>query len=134
MHRIFIGLILALAPLAAQEPAPDKIQLKNGDLISGRILSLKDGKLLLETAGAGKITLSWDAIRTFETKGTHKVVLEDGTVLERRITPGEGETVKAPGTGLHLPAIPLARITSIDPPPPPRESSVLTPGPTASNL
>jgi len=43
----------------------DSVQLKNGDRISGTILGIADGKLILKTDYAGVIRIEWSAIATW---------------------------------------------------------------------
>lgn len=63
LFSLFVITLFA-APLQA-----DSLLLKNGDRLSGTILLLDNGKLLLKTDYAGTITIKTDKIATIETDG-----------------------------------------------------------------
>ncbi|HHX35073.1 MAG TPA: DUF481 domain-containing protein [Gammaproteobacteria bacterium] len=68
-----IGLIFSLSVHA------DTVWLKNGDRLTGRILVLDTGKLLLETDYAGTITLNIKKVATLESKQNLLVKLDKFT-------------------------------------------------------
>ncbi len=109
-------LILCTA-LPAQEP--DTVFLKNGDRISGKILDLKGGKLVVKTDAAGNVTLEWAQVKSLKSGTPLKLVLKDGTELKRRVSPGEGGKLRIEGGALGLQALPLGLVTGINPPPVP---------------
>jgi putative salt-induced outer membrane protein len=84
-------LILAGASLAAA----DQVTLKNGDRLTGKIVT-GDGKtLLLKTEFAGDVTLQWDAITAIESTDIVHLTLKDGTKLSGKITTQDGRFVVA---------------------------------------
>jgi hypothetical protein len=58
--------LLAFAIVLASARADDVV-LRNGDRVSGVVVSLADGKLVLRTPYAGEVALDWASISTFST-------------------------------------------------------------------
>jgi putative salt-induced outer membrane protein YdiY len=112
-----------LAPLIAMgaslPPLPaDEIFLKNGDRISGKIVSMADEKLVVDTGGtAGQVTLAWKEIKTINSDAPVKVLLKDGTSMERLLASTDGGAVLLKGGDVELPAIRLDQFDKINPPP-----------------
>jgi putative salt-induced outer membrane protein len=93
MRRSFLCALL-IAVFASAGMA-DQITLKNGDRLSGDIVS-GDGKtLLLKTEFAGDVTIQWDAIVSIESKQNLNLTLKDGTKLSGKITTTDGKFVVA---------------------------------------
>ena len=109
---------LALAFLALAVPAQDKdtVILKNGDRITGKVLNLAGGKLILQTDAAGKVSLEWSKVKSLSTSSPLKLVLKDGTTVNRRIVTAKDGTLVLEGGDLGLPAIPFSMVSSINPP------------------
>jgi putative salt-induced outer membrane protein YdiY len=78
---IVIALVVYLMLSSAMALA-DEIHLRNGDRISGKIIRMEDGKLVVKTNYAGEITISWQEVVSLSVEEKIKVVLEDGTALE----------------------------------------------------
>ena len=106
-------LIVAALPLGA-----DDVYLKNGNHLSGAIVSMNEGKLVLETEFAGRLTIDWRHVERLSADAPLTLVLADGSTI--RGIPTSDET---PGR-LRLAAEPtadpvpveLARVTGINPP------------------
>lgn len=60
----------------------DEVRLKNGDRITGNIVSMENDELVLKTSYAGKITVKWEEVANFSTDGNIDVVFTDGTRLK----------------------------------------------------
>jgi putative salt-induced outer membrane protein YdiY len=102
---------------AATLAKADQIILKNGDIITGTIDSAADGNLVITSPIAGKITVALSDVKTFSTDGPIKIELDNGTVLNQQISQAAaGEFSTAPGGLLNAPAIPVAKISRINPP------------------
>lgn len=67
----------------------DQVFLTNGDRITGKIIKLTDGKMVLASELAGQITIEAKNIKTFGSDAPMKVVLKDGTAFERKTVAGE---------------------------------------------
>ena len=55
----------------------DEIHLKNGDRISGEILSMKDNKLTVKTSYAGEIGIRWSEVVNVKTDQEISVILNN---------------------------------------------------------
>jgi putative salt-induced outer membrane protein YdiY len=60
----------------------DEVRLKNGDRLSGRVLSMQAGKLALKTSYAGEINIHWAEIINITTDESIHVVLIDGSSVK----------------------------------------------------
>jgi putative salt-induced outer membrane protein YdiY len=89
MSRSVLSL-LALFLLASVAVA-DQVTLKNGDRLTGSIVS-GDGKtLLLKTDFAGDVTIQWDAITGIESSESLNLTLKDGKRLSGKIVTHDGK-------------------------------------------
>ena len=59
----------------------DKVFLKNGDVVTGEIISLKLAKLSFDMNGPGKISIKWEEIVQITSDKIFQVSLQDGSVL-----------------------------------------------------
>lgn len=69
----------------------DWVQLKNGDRISGQVINLKEGKVSIETAYAGKIVIESEQIAKIESDGKISLTLTDETTLQGSLKPAQEE-------------------------------------------
>jgi putative salt-induced outer membrane protein YdiY len=114
--------VLALCTLVFSVTSfADEVYFKNGDHLSGQIVRLTEGKLLLKSKVAGEVTVSLADVKTFSSDAPVEVHLKDGTVLDQPLAAAEPNefAIKA-GESLQPQAFPLADIASINPPPAPK--------------
>ena len=99
----------------------DQVYLKNGDRLTGKIVSLTGGKMVVNTELAGSITLDTANINTFSSDVPIEIHLKDGTVLRQPVVAAEPNefAIKA-GEPLQAQAFHLAEVASINPPPAPK--------------
>jgi putative salt-induced outer membrane protein YdiY len=99
----------------------DQVYLKNGDRLTGKIVSLINGKMVLNSDLAGQITIEMKNIRTFSSEAPLDVHLKDGTVLHQPVAAAEPNEF-ALQTAEPLPPrkFPLAEVAAINPPPVPK--------------
>mgnify|MGYP001770322730 CR=1 FL=1 len=98
----------------------DQVVLKNGDRLTGKIASLTDGKLVLNSEQAGQITVATADIATFQSDSPVELHLKDGTVLNQPVVSADpGQFGIAQGQALRPQTFSLADVTSINPPPKP---------------
>jgi putative salt-induced outer membrane protein YdiY len=91
----------------------DQIIFKNGDRLTGTIKSADGGKITIDTAMAGTVTVDLLNVQTFSTEGPITVKTEDGKeVKERVVARGEGNI------GVGGRQVPVTAIKWINPPPP----------------
>ncbi|MBN2034356.1 MAG: DUF481 domain-containing protein [Deltaproteobacteria bacterium] len=112
MTAVFVSLISAWA-------SADEVWLKNGDRLTGKVLSLEGGALVFSTTYAGDISIRWDEVVNLKTEEPSKVVLSDETTLKGPISPGQGGKVSVKPEKLAEPVTTdLASVKIINPKPP----------------
>jgi len=93
MRRTLFIVVVML--LAGRGMRADQVVLKNGDRLTGKIVS-GDGKtLLLKSEFAGDVTIQWDAITNIESSDNINITLKDGTRLTGKVTTQNGKFVVA---------------------------------------
>lgn len=100
-HPVTRGLCLAVFfLLAGLTAAADRIELADGSVIIGKLLSAEAGKFKVETAFAGTIEIAQDQIRSFATDEAVNVGLAAGSVVQGRVEPAGAaiRVVAADGT------------------------------------
>jgi putative salt-induced outer membrane protein YdiY len=115
LRGAFFALVVTL-PLTAQTPAaggPDRVTLANGDVLHGTVKSMAGGKLLFAQPALADLTIPLDKITDLQTAQPVAVKLDDGSIVQRRITGiRDGQLQLADGPGVAL-----ARLAAINPPP-----------------
>ena len=105
--------LLASAAVASA----DEVQFKNGDRLTGTIVSMDDGKLTIDSAVGGKVTADLKDIKTFSTDHAMVVHLADGTVARRAIGAGpDGQVTVVPEGGAAPRAVELGQLKQIGQP------------------
>jgi putative salt-induced outer membrane protein YdiY len=113
--------VILFVLICATAASSDEIQLKNGDRLTGQIVRLTDGKLVLKSQLAGEVTVNLSDIRTFSSDSPIEVHLKDGTVLHQPVSAAEPNAFAIPaGETLQPQAFKLTEVASINPPPAPR--------------
>jgi putative salt-induced outer membrane protein YdiY len=94
----------------------DVVFLSNGDRISGKIMSMEGGQLLIKTDYAGEVSIVWEEVEDIVSDEKIKLVLDDGTVLEGQPLPGKAGTVSVQTeAGEESSAFNLSDIKTINP-------------------
>jgi len=107
LFSIFVVLFIAAALRA------DQVALKNGDRLSGKIVS-GDGKtLLLKSEFAGEVTIQWDAVTEIESTDNINLTLKDGTHLSGKVTTRDGKFVVADAPAGAPPATPKEAVVAV---------------------
>ena len=97
-------LCVSLFLLVVTAARADQVTLKNGDRLSGKIIS-GDGKtLVLKSDFAGDVTIQWDAITGIESADNIHITLKDGTRLSGKVTTQDGKFVVAGAPAAATPA------------------------------
>jgi len=116
IHHVF-ALFAAVLLLAATARA-DEVQFTNGDRLTGKIVTLKDGKLGFDSKIAGTIALNWADVATLSSDEPVTVVLDSGDVLVDKLVAGEPGTVKTAGDDKVSPqTVQLANAVKVNPEP-----------------
>lgn len=90
--RVF--LCLACVLFLAHPSRADQVTLKNGDRLTGTVISMEEGKLTYRTAYAGEITIPWSEIASLNTDSAVFVTLSDDTSLKGITSPAEDGKLK----------------------------------------
>src|SRR6478735_7584866 len=90
IYGLIILLSISLTGLAQKT---DKVYLKNGDVLTGAIKSLKFAKLSFDMNGPGIIQIKWVFITRIESKKIFQVTTKQGQVL---VTVLDSLTIKLP--------------------------------------
>lgn len=81
VSNIFVMLYLSSIPAAMA----DTIKLKNGDVLTGKVVKKETDKLVLKTSYAGEVSITWSEINTIDTEKPIKLMLVDGSILTGQI-------------------------------------------------
>ena len=97
----------------------DQVEMKNGDRISGVIVTVEKGSLIINTSYAGQITIKWVEVSMLITDSPAEVVLKDKRSFEGTTQPtADGKLkleVEETGEAIN---IALTDIKAINPEPP----------------
>lgn len=104
---VLILLVLVLLRVSAQA-ADDIVALKNGDRISGTIVKMTDGKLVVKTTYAGDVTIDWKAVAWLDSPTARRTKLADGDVVSVTFAH------KPTGVYLESPALGTGRLMPLD--------------------
>ena len=95
--------------MPVSQPAwADEIIFRNGDHITGKIISLADGKLVLTSDGAGKLTVDVKKLKTFSSNDPLTITLGAGAPFDSRVgaaPDGKVEIRRSPNAAPELVAI-----------------------------
>ena len=86
---------VAVAPAAFA----DEVILVNGDRITGTIVSLVDGEMVVRIERDGELTIGVKKLKTFSTSDLLRIRLGDGAIFDARIGAGPDGKVLMLGHG-----------------------------------
>jgi hypothetical protein len=122
---VSIILTVFLVVLVWGYASADEVWLKNGDRLTGKVVSLEGGTLLLNTSYAGDLSIKWAEVVNLKTDSPIKVVLGDETAAQGLVTPGDPGKVKVKAEQVTEPVtVDLANVKTINPKPPSRQREV----------
>jgi putative salt-induced outer membrane protein len=124
--------IAALLLGAVGASAADVIELANGDRISGTVVELKGGTLVMQVGDKGKVTVPWKEVTSIEMATPQRIKLASGDVVEQAtfVRQDDGVFVSAPALAGQRPVAPadIAGIAVPERPPWEGFASVLAAG------
>jgi putative salt-induced outer membrane protein YdiY len=82
----------------------DQVALRNGDRLSGTIISSDGKELTLKTEFAGEVKIQWSAITTLTSEQTLHLALKNGQVVAGTVTTSDGSFVVATKAGENVTA------------------------------
>ncbi len=80
-HWLVCAILLALLSISSAAHAhrkTDVITLYNGDRLTGEIISLLSGRLVLNTDAMGNVSIEWKEIASVESNFNYELRIEDG--------------------------------------------------------
>lgn len=90
-HRLILllmpGILLSFSGFSA-----DQIYLKNGDIITGKILEKVDQLIKIKTKYAGELTVDWNKVDKITLEKNTAITLADGTRVKAQIIQSNGVT------------------------------------------
>lgn len=107
------ALLAAAAAFAAGAVAQDKITLTNGDVLTGTIKSMADGKVVIASPALGDVTVPIEKVGDMTTAAQVKLETKTGDLLQRRLLGIENGNLKMEGDTTSLA---LANLGQINPP------------------
>ncbi len=114
---LLAALCLQVAALHAEDARPlDRIVLKNGSTLLGKVEGYADGVVSIETDFAGTLEVAEDQILSMQTNRSRVLQMEDGTVLESQPLLVENEQLVVTGT-VPGTTFSLADVSKTDPEP-----------------
>ncbi len=103
----------------APDAPPATIRLKNGSLINGEVLDMKDGQLKVKTDFGGDVPVKWTEITELFSKLKLRLVLTDERILDGTVEPGEDDSLSVRTEDSDGPIlVPFTAVTAINPPEP----------------
>lgn len=118
LHRIFLVLTCLLVPVNALS---DEVFLKNGDRLSGKVVSKSGDKLVFKTDYAGKINIQWADISHLTTDKPVRITLDDKTDLTGILSVTDGTELRiAADADAEPEPLPMQQIAAINLPEAPR--------------
>ena len=94
----------------------DEVVFKNGDRLTGKIVSADGGKLVIETTVAGKVTVDLANVKTFSTDSPVELRLKDGSTVKDSLASSEEGQVATKGSGnIAAQPLPIDNIAKINP-------------------
>ena len=121
MNGLQVGLVVAITVLTCGATAArgDEILFLNGDRLTGTIVSAADGKLTIQSAVAGTVTVDLAAVKTFSTDKPVELHVGEKNVLSTKVERADADgTVRAVGgDGVAGQSVSLKELRRINPPP-----------------
>lgn len=116
---IVVSFTVLLLLLSCGLASADEVWLKNGDRLTGKVVSLEGGTLVFKTTYAGDLSIKWEEVGNLKTDEPVKVVLGDETTAQGPVSPGDSGRVKVKAEQVAEPVtVELANIKTINPRPP----------------
>lgn len=107
-----------LAPFAALFLlVPDEVVFKNGEKVVGKVVSVGDGKITIDSKSLGTVKAALADVATFSTDEPVELVLQDGSVVKQKVQAAADGTVMIEKEGVAEPQkVALGSIKKINPP------------------
>ncbi len=120
----FLLVIVSAAAFAASAVAQDKITLTNGDVLTGTIKTMADGKVTIVSPVLGEVVVPMASVSDLVTQAQVDLQTKTGDLLKRRVVGIEAGNLRLEGDTVSLPLQNLARINPPTDPPPTWDGSL----------
>ena len=108
-------LMAALVIFIAGNCLADEVRLKNGDRLTGQVIRMQEGQLVLKTGYAGEISIMWQEVAGLKTDHPVNVRLKNDSRLAGTASTAENGKIKLfPGNQEAPATIRLADVKAID--------------------
>ncbi len=107
----------AVVCLSGAAVLADKVEFKNGDVLTGKIQEYDGKKLSIKTDTAGTVTVNLSDVKTFSTDEPIELKLKDGTVIKQNAVPAEVGSVGVADGAVKAQSFSFDKIKQINPPP-----------------
>lgn len=117
MKRLALSacMVAVAAVLCCGAAWADEVWLKNGDRLTGKVLSMEGGALTFKTSYAGDLTIKWGEVANLKTDEPVRIVLKDERAAQGPLAPGQGGQISVKGEqGQPATAIQLSSVRSIN--------------------
>lgn len=80
--KIYLIACLMIIQLSPINVNADEILFNNGDRITGQIITMEDGKLIISTSYAGEISVTWAEVAGIKSEDAIRILLSDETDIK----------------------------------------------------
>lgn len=107
--------VIAVGGAFSSAALADEIVFKNGDKLTGKIVSAEDGKLKIKSTVAGTVEVDLADVKTFASDAPVSIKLKDGTIIKQQVAAADkaGEVAVKPGA-VAAQNVPIESIKSIN--------------------
>lgn len=117
-HLILAFSLCIFSSLFSVTAGADVIILQNGDRITGRVMTLKENIVTIETEYAEPIRVRVERVQRIETNEKVEIHLKSGEIMRGSIiTSPEGKPMVSAGPGRNATVIDWNEVTAVNPPP-----------------
>ena len=113
---VCLAFFLAALFIVSEAAQADEVFLKNGDKLTGTVISKAEGKLVFETKYAGKIEINWADISRLTTDQAVRIQLDDDQMLEGPLTAPAENKLEVVDTAAGAKEVDLGQVAAINPP------------------
>ena len=128
MIRVSVLLSLGLVAAAAGPAAGDTVKLKNGDSLTGKVVSVLDGKVTLKTDAAGEVKIDLAQVDTLATDEAVVIDLANGTHFSGKAVAASGGAFIVETDGMGTQTVSFTALAAVNKPEKPPAN-----GPAASS-
>jgi putative salt-induced outer membrane protein YdiY len=92
--NVLVFFILSSFYLLSGRVNADEVLFDNGDRITGKIISMEQGKLIITTSYAGDISVAWEEVAGLKADSVIKIILDDDTLIQGITLQAEEGSIK----------------------------------------